>query len=261
MPSSAPSAADRPPSPWRRYRQHFEHNQTRPLPPVPAALDRGGPDGIAEAFARILARFQLGETGEGRVAREIHHVRLTGIDADYRRALELFVKEEGRHARILAAMVRGLGGRLLSRASSHRLFRWCRRLLGVRFKLLVLLVAEVVGGELYATLAGEARWPAVLAALTQMVEDEDDHLVFHVEFLRSQARTSLARLAGRCALWMVGAGALAVVLLENRRDFRILTLDRRALVSRIAATLRLANRAAFGGKQRLNVAATQAVQS
>jgi hypothetical protein len=262
MPSPASAAdADLQPSPWLPYRRHFERNATRALPPVPAVLEPRGLPGEAEAFARVLARFQLGEAGEGRVARQIHHVRLPGIDADYRRALELFVKEEGRHARILASMVRGLGGRLLSHAGSNRLFRWCRRLLGVRFKLLVLLVAEVVGGEMYATLARQARWPAVRAALDEMVEDEDEHLVFHLEFLRSQAQTWLARLSGRCALWLVGLGALTVVRLENARDLAALAIDRRALASRVVATLALADRAAFVARPGLTLTPARAVRS
>jgi hypothetical protein len=232
-------------SPWREHRAHFEHNQSRVLPEVPAQLGACAPPDVIAAFARVLARFQLGEAGEGRVAREIHHVRLTGIDADYRRALELFVKEEGRHARILAMVVRGLGGRLLTNRTSNHLFRWCRRLLGLRFKLLVLLVAEVVGGEMYATLARQARWPAVRAALEQIAADERHHLIFHTDFLRGQARTPTARLAGRCALWLVGLGALAVVLLENRRDLAVLALDRGALASRMVAKLRFAEGLTF----------------
>jgi hypothetical protein len=245
MSSANPSPA-RPPSPWRHHRAFFERNQSRALPQVPATFAPCEP--ATEALARVLARFQLGEAGEGRVAREIHRVRLAGIDADYRRALELFVKEEGRHARILAALVRGLGGSLLTHKTSAHLFRWCRRLLGLRFKMLVLLVAEVVGGEMYATLARQARWPVVVAALEQISVDEGHHLVFHSNFLRGQARTTLARLAGRCALWTVGLAAVVVVLLENRTDLTILSVNRRALASRMVSQLRLADEAAFANR-------------
>ena len=163
MTSPTEAPADRTPSTWRRHRLHFERNQARPLPALPVAPPNGagaGPEAgpeCAPPLARVLARFQLGEAGEGRIARQIHRVRLRGIDADYRRALELFVKEEGRHARILSALVRGLGGQLLTHQATNDLFRWCRRLLGLRFKLLVLLVAEVVGGR--CTL----RWPGCRA--------------------------------------------------------------------------------------------------
>ena len=229
MPSAAPPVADRPPSPWYRYRQHFEHNQTRPLPQVPATLDPGGPHGAGRglrpgAGALPAGRGRRGQGGPRDPPRAPHR---------HRRRLPAragAVREGGGPPRPHPGGAGARPGRpaCCLRAGSNRLFRWCRRLLGLRFKLLVLLVAEVVGGELYATLAREARWPAVRPALNQMVDDEDDHLVFHVAFLRSQARTSLARLAGRCALWMVGAGALAVVLLENAPGPRRPGLDRRA---------------------------------
>ncbi len=246
-PQASPSAA----SPWRLHRQHFERNEQRSLPPLPEVLEpRACPERSA-ALARMLARFQLGEAGEGRVAREIHQVRLHGINADYRRALGLFVKEEGRHARILALLVRALGGRLLTHQASHGLFRWCRRLLGVRFKLLVLLIAEVVGGELYATLARQISSSLGRAALDEMVADERHHLTFHADFLRGQARTAFARWVGRCALWTVGIAALTVVIFENRSDLAALGIDRRALAARVLETLRFAEGAAFVGPHRL----------
>jgi hypothetical protein len=240
-------------SPWCGYRRHFEHNQIRPLPPVPEAMAAELVPHRAAAVARVLARFQLGEAGEGRIARDIHRIHLPGIDADYRRALELFVKEEGRHARILAALVRRLGGRLLSHKASNDLFRWCRRLLGLRFKLLTLLVAEVVGGEVYATVAGTGG-PALRAALAEIAADEDHHLGFHADFLRVTfgrgPSKGPVRFAGRCALWAVGLAALLVVLLENGRDLRTLALGRRALAARVVGRLRIAVRASFGGKTR-----------
>jgi hypothetical protein len=135
---------------WTAWRAHFEDNARRPLP---AAADGAVPAGWREALAGSLARFQLGEAGEGRVAKEIDRVVMHGVDADYRASLKLFVKEEGRHARILAGMVRGLGGSLLRQSWSERLFVRGRRLLGLRVKLLVLLVAEVVGLGFYTALA------------------------------------------------------------------------------------------------------------
>ena len=73
---------------WSSWRAHFETNATRPLP---AAPDGAVPAGWREALAASLARFQLGEAGEGRVAKEIDRVVMDGVDADYRVALKLFV--------------------------------------------------------------------------------------------------------------------------------------------------------------------------
>ena len=97
---------------WTYWRTHFETHAGRPHPGAPTDIDRM-PAAWREPLCASLARFQLGESGEGRIAREIQRSRIPGIDADYHVALALFVKEEGRHARILAGMVRGLGGVLL----------------------------------------------------------------------------------------------------------------------------------------------------
>src|SRR5690348_839944 len=114
---------------WSPWRQHFEENARRPLPMVEAA---GVPASWQAPLCRSLAIFQVGESGEGRIVREIERSQLSGVDADYRASLKLFVKEEGRHARILAAMVRALGGSLRGSAWTDRLFVHGRRLLGLR---------------------------------------------------------------------------------------------------------------------------------
>src|SRR5438874_6203376 len=103
---------------WTSWRRHFEENAARPMPAIEAPpLDPG----LAEVLACSLARFQLGESGEGRIAHEIDRVMLPGIDDDYRQALKMFVREEGRHGAILARMVQALGGRLLSSTWTERL--------------------------------------------------------------------------------------------------------------------------------------------
>lgn len=94
---------------WSDYLRHFEQNARRPLPEV--RLEPFEP-AKARALARSLARFQLGEAGEGRIAHQIDTAKLPAIDDDYRAALKLFVREEGRHGRVLGLMVNALGGRL-----------------------------------------------------------------------------------------------------------------------------------------------------
>jgi hypothetical protein len=238
------------PSPWRPIREHLERNALRPMP----ALD-GAPAEVPQArhraaAAAILARFQLGETGEGRLAREIYQCRLPGVDPDYQRAIELQVKEEGRHARILASAVRALGGQLLHRKASTDLFRVSRRLLGLRFKLLVVLVAEVGGGAMYnALVEWLARRPTdvapLRAALAQIAQDERVHFDFHAAFFRVQGRVWWRRWALRLAFWAVGLAALLVVLAENAGDARALGVAPAALGRSFWDGLCAADRAAF----------------
>lgn len=204
---------------WKPWRQHFEANAGRPLPAVEAT---GVPAGWREPLARTLAIFQVGEGGEGRVAREIDRAQLSGIDADYRAALKLFVKEEGRHARILAALVRALGGELRRGAWTDRLFVRGRRLLGLRLKLLVLLAAEVIALGFYGLLAERLGTCSIGQALREIADDEAAHLEFHCAFFRAQTTSGWRR--GLFALtWRAVAGAAcAIVLVDHRETLRAL---------------------------------------
>ena len=157
---SAPSPSD-----WSWWRAHFERNRARPLPfEGPAAL----PVAQARALAWSLARFQIGETGEGRIVGAVARSRMPGIDDDYRRALQLFIGEEGRHARILAVIVRALGGSLLAGTWSAGAFVVVRRLLGIRCKLLAMFAAEVVGIAFYGALAASLPRCAIRQALDRL---------------------------------------------------------------------------------------------
>jgi hypothetical protein len=213
---------------WSVWREHFERHAARPLPPLRPCVDEV-PAAWRGALARSLARFQVGEAGEGRIAHEIDGVRLPGVDAHYRAALKRFVAEEGRHARILGGLVQALGGRLLARTWTERLFVQGRRLLGVRAKLLVLLAAEVVGIGFYGALAARLPEGALRRALEELCADEAAHLRFHCDFFRLQARTRGARLLFAAAWWPLVLVASSVVLLDHRPALAVLGLAPRRL--------------------------------
>jgi hypothetical protein len=204
---------------WSDYLRHFEANAKRPLPEVRAELLDAKQTRL---LGRSLARFQLGESGEGRIAHQIDGAKLPGIDDDYRAALKLFVREEGRHGRVLRLMVNALGGKLLARQWTERLFVHARRLLGIRFKLLVLLAAEVIGISFYGALskAVPGSWAAALA---QLCGDEEVHLDFHCRFFSLQPGLGgwLLRAAWRPLGWLAGL----TVLLDHRATLRALGLS------------------------------------
>ena len=179
-------------SSWSRWRAHFERNRHRPLPPTAEAVDL--PPTVASVLARSLARFQIGETGEGRIVGAVARSRMVGVDDDYRRALALFIAEEGRHAHILAGLVRALGGELLTATWTERIFVAVRRLAGIRCKLLVMFAAEVVGAGFYRALAERLPPGATRSALDQIAGDEQDHLRFHRHFFAIEARGGWRRL-------------------------------------------------------------------
>ncbi len=226
-------------SAWTGWRRHYETNASRPIPNVdpPALLDEQ-----RAALAASLARFQLGESGEGRIAHEIDRATLTGIDDDYRAALKLFVREEGRHGRILGLMVNALGGRLLGRQWTERLFVHGRRALGLRFKLLVLQAAEVIGITFYGVLAEALPDCGLKGALAEICADEEQHLAFHRDFFRRQL--GLGGLLLWCAWWPLAWTAALMVAIDHRHTLAQLGVGWRRLFAR--AQERISEAGAFG---------------
>lgn len=209
---------------WNSWRQHFRKNENRPLPPITSENLNLDPNEM-RSIAYSLAVFQLGEAGEGRIAKEIDKVVLFGIDDFYREALKLFVKEEGRHARILGECVRALKGELLGSNWTERLFHLGRRLLGIRLKLMVLLAAEVVGICFYRKLADKIPDGFVKTALLEIVKDEEKHLRFHGDFFRVRIRNFFTKFIFRWLWRTVAFAACIAVILDHRKTFRVLGIS------------------------------------
>jgi hypothetical protein len=121
-------------------------------------------------------------------------------------------------------MVNGLGARLLSKSWTDKLFVVGRRMIGIRFKLLVLLAAEVIGIGFYGVLGEVLPDGDVSRALKQMCGDEEHHLRFHCDFFRAQRVTPLAYWLLRLAWWPLGLCATAAVLLDHRRTLKVFGL-------------------------------------
>lgn len=219
---------------WSEWRGYFEANRDRPLPSSGEAM-RGVPEAWRAPLVRSLARFQIGETGEGRIAHEIYRVALDGIDDDYRAALALFVREEGRHARILADLVRAMGGRLLEKNATERAFRRVRRIAGVREKLVVLLLAEVIGVAFYGAIASRLPVGTMRDAIDAICDDEAGHLAFHADFFRTQVRTRAERAAFVAACVAGGTVAGALVLFEHAATLRAIGVARRDVAASMRA--------------------------
>jgi hypothetical protein len=225
--------------PWSRWRAHFLRNRARSLPPVDGAEIRAGLSSRqTAALARSLARFQIGETGEGRVVGAVAASELGGIDDDYRVALALFVREEGRHAHILARLVRALGGQLLAATWTERAFVGVRRLGGIHGKLLAMFAAEVVGIGFYGALAARLPAGATRATLEQIARDERAHLQFHRRFFAVRAPGGWRRALFLASFFPLAHVAALVVLWDHRRTLRLLGISRLRLALRLHALVR-----------------------
>lgn len=151
--------------------------ERRARPSIPARID-GVPDALRGPLVCLLQRFQLGEAGEGRVAGEARATTDPAFDDALREATTLYVREEGRHAAILAQVLAALGASTVKRATAEVLFRRGRRLLGLRTKMLVIACAEVVGVAIYMRLRDGVPSPAIARAAEDILSDELTHLDF-----------------------------------------------------------------------------------
>jgi hypothetical protein len=222
---------------WTSWRKHFEGNAERRLPATPS--DPGPvPAGWIPELASSLARFQAGETSEGRLAWQIERVDWPTIDDDYRGALKLFVREEARHARILGGWVRALGGPPPPMDHwSKRSFTFARRLAGVRAKLLVALAAEVVGIGFYGLLAEKLPPGPLQASMAELCGDEEHHLAFHGDFFRRSATSGARRALFRATYWPIGLTAAALCVLDHRRTLALLDVSPRQATARMVRLL------------------------
>jgi len=149
--------------------------------------------------------------------------------------VQLYIEEEWRHARELALLVHGLGGALQTEHWTNGAFTACRRLLGLRTKMMTLAIAEVVGIVYYRALAQGVGSAALATSLRRIANEESRHLDFQAAFfdravdLTPRALRSPYRWLLRGLMLAVLTAALIVLLLDHGRLLRSIGATPRAL--------------------------------
>ena len=217
---------------WAAY---FEDNQDRAPAFVPIAVgpSASGPNAagrpvdpeLMAAIARSLQRFHLGEAGEGRVAHEAEVSDDPALDEAARRAIGLYVREEGRHAREVAGLLAAIGSHTARRHWSESLFRRGRRSLGLRTKMMTIASAEVVGIVFYGMLRDHGPTDPIRRLGEVICEDEVQHLAFQAEWFAHAVRTARGP---RRAVVAAGVGAEFVVIVGSA--IGVFTLDHGPLI-------------------------------
>ncbi|MEU5364242.1 ferritin-like domain-containing protein [Streptomyces sp. NPDC005925] len=185
--------------------------------------DWAGGAALHRAVWASVQRFQVGEDGDG--ANLVGKADAAG-DADYARAVRLFVAEEQNHARLLARLLDAGGMPTLNGHWSDTVFVRSRRLMGLRLELLVLMIAEVVALRYYRALRDGAGDALTSDVAGRILADEERHVPFHCLRLH----TSLAELPRPVrrpvmVLWQVLLlAASLVVTVDHGRALRRLGL-------------------------------------
>lgn len=175
----AVSSSDFSPKRWLDY---FEKNRGTTAS-IRITNDTAITDELRIPLLKSLAKFQIGETGEGKHLRKFAK-RMNS--ADYETCIDLFIKEEQTHARILAEIIGSLDGTLLQSHWSDICFIALRRMLGLKTEIFILLIAEIIGKCFYLLCARKLESPMLSNAFALIVLDEIAHLEFHCEFLQWQ---------------------------------------------------------------------------
>ena len=214
-------------SAYQRWHRYFGDRRALPLDapfeePLPDAPGR-------EAIARSLARFELGESGDGERLR-----RLAGETGDgtYAETIELFVEEENAHARWLGILRERFGGTRLSSHWSDHAFVVLRHIGALRFEICVLLSAEVTALPYYRVLGEAHPDPALRAACKRILLDERGHVAFHRATLgrEFQALRGLQRRAAALAWRAFVVATATVVAIDHREVLELAGVSRREFV-------------------------------
>lgn len=170
----------------RRWLAYFQENK-KSCPTIVIPQSVRVSESLRAPLSRSLQRFQIGETGEGK-----HLKKFAAImkDPEYERCIDMFIKEEQHHARVLAQIIAGMDGNLLTWHWSDLVFIGLRRLLHLKTEIFVLLIAEVIGKCFYRTCSAQLEDPLLSDAFSLIVLDELGHLEFHCGFLRMQFENS-----------------------------------------------------------------------
>jgi hypothetical protein len=207
---------------WLDY---FEHNRVNRLP-VPWERGIEIEPHLRAPLIRSLQKFQLGESGEGRKLKS--YARKTG-DAAYAAAIDLFIKEEQEHARLMGKILHELNAPLIHKHWSDNCFVFMRQLFGLHQELMVLLLPEMIAKRYFRTLHDGTRDVVLGAVFAQIARDEEGHLAFHIEYLRRAfEKMSFTKKIFALVIWRIAFRATClVVMLDHRAVLRAVGMNPR----------------------------------
>ena len=196
------------------------------------------------ALAQSLAKFQIGETGDGRHLFEA--ADSSGTTLRYRDALAMFVAEEQEHARLLDLVIRSLDAPLRTSHWTERVFVSLRRMKSLRTEVLTLLVAELVALSYYAAIADGV--PELSPVFDRIHDDEVHHIDFHAETLPRLLRQwpGPVRQVVRLFWNVLVVGTSVVVALDHRKALRVANVRPTTFIRRVWSDRRHLDHQLFG---------------
>ncbi|MBS0380395.1 MAG: hypothetical protein JSS29_18090 [Proteobacteria bacterium] len=212
---------------------HFEHHALH-LRSIPAELADNLSDEERRLIARSIATFQLGEQSEGRtLVRAAQRFAQARAMPHLVRIVELFIREEQRHAALLKEFMEDHGIALRQAHWSDWVFRRVRRVAGFELYLHVLVCAELIGNVYYRALEAATECTRLRILCRVLVCEELAHIGFESQLLLGlqRSRPAPVRLLMRTAHRAFIASAACVVWFTHRDVLRRAGYRRRTFLS------------------------------
>lgn len=214
LPQAAPRTSEsRPPAlDYGKWLSHFTRNRANRAEPdwsQPSVL----PGKVLPSLRRSLEQFQLGDGGGPASLIAYDAERFRGSTPEIRTLVDLWFAEEREHARLLGCAVDRFGGTRIRSHWSFTAFCQCRRWLGVRFELQVLLLTEIVSTAYYRMLRRHGQDPALRAMCGLILRDESGHVTFHRDRLGASGRNTRGFRGGAWGVQFCVLGLAAATML------------------------------------------------
>jgi hypothetical protein len=205
-------AVDHPALDHSKWIAHFRQNRERRAEPDWSVPVKVRPEVLAP-LVRSLEQFQLGDGGGPASLIAYDAERFRSQTAEMRVIVDHWFAEEREHSRLLGCAVDRFGG------SRFTAFCQCRRALGVRFELQILLLTEIVSTAYYRVMRRHCADPAVRAMCGRILRDEAGHVSFHCDRLAAEGRSPRGTRGALWAaqIWLFGHAAATMLWINHRR--------------------------------------------
>ena len=137
--------------------------------------------GEQSVISPSLQQFQKGESSEGR---HLFAFAKQFEDPEYLECIRFFIREEQKHASILAAFMHKYDIPLIKGHWVDGVFRWLRKAGGIQNTVSILLVAEIIAKVYYRALHDATESDLLRKICLQILRDEEEHIRFQCDLLK-----------------------------------------------------------------------------
>jgi hypothetical protein len=171
-----------------------------------------------------LAEYQLGDGGGPACLIAGDAEQFRGSSDAMRQIVDLWFAEEREHSRLLGRTLERIGARRVWKHWSFSAFLACRRVMGVRAELQVLLLVEIVSTVYYRLIRRHCTDQPLRAMCSLILRDEAGHVAFHRDRLAS---AGVSNWGAGGTLWevqfrLLGLAAAAMLWLNHGRCLKAL---------------------------------------